>query len=105
VSEEQRAQIDAAFKEGSDELIGLANQAIASGDLTPYRRNTRGVLAFVGSTVGTVDALDQRLRSVLTPEQWAIMEEAGFDPLEYLGVSAPWETLSPPPAEGAPPRP
>jgi hypothetical protein len=103
VSAEQRAAIDAAIKEGSDELLNLANQAVAAGDLTPYRRNSRGVLAFVGSTVGTLDTLDQRLRGVLTPEQWVTMEESGFDPLEYLGVRTPWESLTPPPPE--PPRP
>jgi hypothetical protein len=104
VNAEQKAKLDAAFQEASAEVIGLANTAVASGDLTPYQRNTRGVLAFVGSTVGTVDALDQRLRTILTPEQQAVMEESGFDPLEYLGASSPWETLDapPPPPSGRP---
>jgi hypothetical protein len=60
------------------------------------------VLAFVGSTVGTADALDQRMRTILTPEQLATMEESGFDPLEYLGATSPWETVNPPPPPPAP---
>jgi hypothetical protein len=102
VTAEQREKMDAALHQSTDELVGLANGAIASGALTPYRRNTRGVLDFVAQAAGPADALDQRLRGIFTPEQLATMEEAGFDPLEYLGVNAPWETLDPPPE---PPRP
>ncbi len=100
VNDEQKGRLDAAFQDASTEVLGLANAAIASGDLTPYVRNSRGVLAFVGSTVSTVDALDLRMRQILTPEQIAVMEEAGFDPLEYLGVTSPWEALNPPPPPG-----
>jgi hypothetical protein len=103
VNAEQRGKLDAAFQDASAEVVGLANAAIASGDLTPYQRNSRGVLAFVGSTVGTADALDQRLRTILTPEQLGTMEESGFDPLEYLGVTSPWESVNPPPPP-PPPR-
>lgn len=99
VSSEQRARLDQAFAEGWSELTALANQSIAQGDLTPYRRNTRGVLAFVGAAVPTVDAVGERLREILTPEQQAIMEEAGFDYVEYLGVTSPWESVNPPPPE------
>ena len=102
VSAEQKAKLDAAFQEASAEVVELANAAVKSGDLTPYNRNSRGVLAFVGSTVGTVDALDGTLRQVLTPEQQAIMEESGFDPLEYLGVTSPWESMQPPPPPPTP---
>ena len=41
----------------------------------------------------------QKINKVLTPEQQRSMTEAGFDWAEYLGVNAPWETLSPPPAK------
>jgi hypothetical protein len=99
---DQKTKLDAAFQDASAEVVGLANAAIASGDLTPYQRNSRGVLAFVGSTVGTADALDQRLRTILTPEQLSTMEESGFDPLEYLGVTSPWESVNPPPPPPAP---
>ncbi len=100
VTAEQRAQLDAAFHDGQAELVHLADVAIADGDLTPYERNTRGVLAFIGSTVGTVDALDAALGKILTPEQRALMGEAGFDWVEYLGVTAPWEDTHPPPPPG-----
>jgi hypothetical protein len=102
VNAEQKAKLDAAFHDASAEVVGLAHAAIANGDLTPYQRNSRGVLAFVGSTVGTADALDQRMRTILTPEQLATMEESGFDPLEYLGATSPWETVNPPPPPPAP---
>jgi hypothetical protein len=97
LSEEQRGKVDAAFQQAAGEVVALANSAIASGQLTPYERNTKGILDFVGSTVGAVDALDQALGKILTPEQRQIMKESGFDPLEYLGATAPWESLNPPP--------
>jgi hypothetical protein len=97
IDDEQRAKLDAAFDAAANELVGLANAAIASGDLTPYSRNTRGVLAFVGSTVGTVDGLYDSIGKVLRPEQLQVMQESGFDPLEYLGVTTRWESLNPPP--------
>jgi hypothetical protein len=103
LSDEQRAQFDAAFQGAAGEVVALANAAIASGGLTPYERNTKGVLDFVGSTVSSVDALDQSLGRILTPEQQRVMRESGFDPLEYLGANAPWESLNPPPPPPSPP--
>jgi hypothetical protein len=48
-----------------------------------------------------VDTVEARLGSILSPEQRQIMDESGFDWLEYLGVSTPWENMdAPPPAPG-----
>jgi hypothetical protein len=102
VTDEQRAQLDQAFAEAGNELLAVANQAIQSGDLTPYRRNSYGVFSAFSGAVPTIEALDQRLRGILTQEQWQTMDEAGFDWLEYLGLTTGWEGLNPPPPEGSP---
>jgi hypothetical protein len=97
VTAEQRAQMDAAFQSSEGELLKLADASVAAGDLTPYERNTHGMLNFVGSTVGTVDALDAQLGKILTPDQRGLMGEAGFDWLEYVALTTPWENVNPPP--------
>ena len=80
-----------------DELVGLANQSIASGDLTPYKRNTAGILNFVGGVAGIADGFDARVRQILGADQLRLLEDTGFDFIEYLGFTTPWENLTPPP--------
>jgi hypothetical protein len=99
VTEEQREKLDGLVKDTQAELIALANQAVASGQLTPYRRNTAGLAGFVGGAATIAEGADQKLRQLLSKEQLAEMEASGFDFIEYLAVSSPWETVNPPPAD------
>lgn len=102
LSAEQRAALDTAFTEAGATLVDLASQAVAAGELTPYSRNTRGVLAFVGAAVAPLSAVDERVRGVLTPAQQQVLDESGFDLLEYAGTHAPWESVTPPPPPPGP---
>lgn len=100
---EQHDELDRAVADAHGELLALANKSIAAGDLTPYKRNPRGVLAFLGGAVTTVDTVDARLKKSLSPQQLELMDQTGFDLVEYLGVTAPWEKATPPPAEAKTP--
>jgi hypothetical protein len=94
---EQQAELDQALEDARAELVGLASQSVAAGDLTPYRRNTVGVLNFVGGVAGIADGFDARVRQILGPDQQRVLEDIGFDLVEYLGFTTPWETVTPPP--------
>jgi hypothetical protein len=97
LDEEQRAAVDAAFADARAEALAAANAMIASGELSPYKRSSRGVLAFAAGAATIADGVDARLRGVLSAEQMAAAEEAGFDWLEYLALTTKWEGLNPPP--------
>ena len=92
-------QLDAMIKDTQSELISVTNQAIESGQLTPYRRNTAGIAGFVGGAATIAESADQRFRQLLSPDQVAAMEQSGFDMIEYLAFTSPWESVNPPPAE------
>ncbi len=97
LTEEQRAEFDQALTDARAELVGVASQAITVGDLTPYRRNTAGVLRTVGVAAGVLDGFDARVRGTLRPDQASLLDQTGFDLIEYIGFTTPWETLAPPP--------
>lgn len=99
VTAEQQAALDKALADTRAEIAAAANQAIAAGDLTPYRRNSRGILTFVGGTVAIMDGLDARMRETLSADQVTALGDSGFDLIEYVGLTVPWETLNPPPPE------
>ncbi len=97
VSEEQRAKIDALLSDVSRETLALTNEAIASGDLTPYERNYAGVLSWAGGLGAILGSTQTRMGEILSDDQRAAMSEAGFEWAEYFGVEIPWEELQPPP--------
>lgn len=97
VTPEQREELDVIFEDAYDEAINLANDAIASGELSPYERNVGGVLSFVGGLGAVFGSAESRYNETLSGQQRESMRGAGFDLGEYLGVSAPWESLTPPP--------
>lgn len=100
VTDKQRAQLDALFEDVTRETIALTNQAIASGDLTPYERNISGMLSWGGGLGAILDSTQGRIDGILTPEQRDILVDQGFEWGEYLGARMPWETLQPPPPPG-----
>jgi hypothetical protein len=97
ISDEQRAKIDELFADVSRETLALTNQAIASGDLTPYERNYAGVLSWAGGLGAILGTTQTRMGEILSDEQRAAMSDAGFEWAEYFGVKIPWEELQPPP--------
>jgi hypothetical protein len=97
LSPEQRAALDQAVADSRAELVTLASQAVTDGDLTPYRRNTLGLLNFVGDAAGIADGFDARVRGLLQADQVGLLDDTGFDLVEYLGLTTPWESVTPPP--------
>jgi hypothetical protein len=97
VTEEQRAKLDAAFGEVYDELISYTDGAIVDGQLTPYELNYAGMLEYGGGLGAILTGAEGRIGEILSPGQLEQMSSSGFQWAEYLGVSAPWERLTPPP--------
>ena len=97
VTDQQRANIDELFADVSRETLALTNEAIATGDLTPYERNYAGVLSWAGGLGAILGTTQTRMGEILSQEQRASMSEAGFEWAEYFGVKIPWEDLQPPP--------
>ncbi|MBP8808066.1 MAG: hypothetical protein KBG48_22415 [Kofleriaceae bacterium] len=98
VTEAQRAELDAAFGQVYDEVLAYTNSAIADGSLTPYERNVKGLLQYAGGLGSILEGAEGRIGSILRPEQVDSIYQSGFEWGEYLGVNAPWEQLTPPPA-------
>ena len=97
VSDEQRAELDTALQDAYKEMVDLSNAAIASGDLTPYSRNWSGALNFAGGVGAVLEGAENRIGTILKPDQLDAIYDQGFEWGEYLGVTAPWEQLNPPP--------
>jgi hypothetical protein len=97
VTDKQRVQLDALFEDVTRETLALTNQAIASGDLTPYERNISGMLSWGGGLGAILDSTNTRIAGILSPEQRDVLVDQGFEWGEYLGARMPWETLEPPP--------
>ncbi len=97
VTPEQSRQLDQAFQQTYDEVLEYTNKAIADGLLSPYERNVTGWLEFAGGLGGMLGDVQGQLGKILSPEQLSTMKGAGFEWGEYLGATAPWEQLAPPP--------
>jgi hypothetical protein len=100
VTDEQRAQLDRVFDDVISETLALTNQAIASGDLTPYERNLAGMLSWGGGLGAILGSTQSRIGGILSAEQQEALSDQGFEWGEYLGTRVPWEELEPPPAPG-----
>ncbi|MGE3769012.1 MAG: hypothetical protein AB7L94_42565, partial [Kofleriaceae bacterium] len=94
-------KLDAAFEKVYADVLDYTNKAITDGQLSPYERNVAGWLDYAGGLGGMLTEANGQIGKILTPEQLKAMSSSGFEWGEYLGLSAPWEQLKPPP----PPKP
>ncbi len=101
VTPEQSKKLDAAFEKVYADVLDYTNKAITDGQLSPYERNVAGWLDYAGGLGGMLGEANGQIGKILTPDQIKTMSQSGFEWGEYLGLSAPWEQLSPPP----PPKP
>ena len=98
VTPEQSAQLDQAFEKVYGDVLDYTNKAIPDGTLSPYERNVAGWLDYAGGLGGILNETQgQVIGKILSPEQIKAMSASGFEWGEYLGMSAPWENLQPPP--------
>jgi len=105
VTPEQSAKLDKAFDKVYGDVLDYTNKAIGDGTLSPYERNVAGWLDYAGGLGGLLNDAQGQVGKILDPAQVKTMYDAGFEWGEYLGLSAPWEKLNPPPPAPAPPAP
>jgi hypothetical protein len=99
VTDEQDTRIQEIVSGAHQEVIDLLNDATASGALTPYEVNIPGALQVMGDVGDLLQKTEAKMNETLRPEQVASMKAAGFELAEYLAITAPWETLHPPPVK------
>lgn len=97
VTAQQSAELDKAFEKVYEDVVDYTNKAIADGQLSPYERNVAGWLDYAGGLGGILNTANGSIGKILEPGQMQAMYDAGFEWGEYLGVSAPWERINPPP--------
>lgn len=97
LTDAQDTELSKIFEDAQNEAIALINKAVAEGALTPYEVNLSGALQVAGEAGAILQKAEENMRAALRPEQLAAMKEAGFELGEYLAITAPWETLQPPP--------
>jgi hypothetical protein len=101
VTPEQSKKLDKAFEKVYADALDYTNKAITDGVLSPYERNVSGWLEYAGGLGGILTDANGQIGQILTPDQIRSINASGFEWGEYLGASAPWEQLDPPP----PPKP
>ncbi len=97
VTPEQSKKLDATFDKAYENVLDYTNKAIADGVLSPYERNVSGWLEYAGGLGTMLNETNGQIAQVLSADQLSALSSSGFEWGEYLGVSAPWEKLSPPP--------
>jgi hypothetical protein len=98
VTPAQSARLDQAFAKVYGDVLDFTNKAIGDGQLSPYERNVSGWLEYAGGLGGILNEANGQIGQILDPSQVRTMYDAGFEWGEYLGVKAPWEQITPPPA-------
>jgi hypothetical protein len=98
VTAEQSKKLDAAFDKVYDNVLDYTNKAVTDGVLSPYERNVSGWLEYAGGLGTMLGEVNGQIGQVLSPDQMKSLSDSGFEWGEYLGLEAPWENLSPPPA-------
>ena len=99
VTKEQSAALDRMFEKTYSDALDYANEAIADGRLSPYKRDVGNWLELAGGLGTMLNGVQGQIGKVLSFSQIKSMYDSGFEWSEYLGVNAPWEKLrAPPPA-------
>ncbi|HUS64791.1 MAG TPA: hypothetical protein VMZ28_09635 [Kofleriaceae bacterium] len=86
----QEAELDAAVAEASDAVVNRVWQAVGTQEVWP-RLRPAAAAALASDLLAAVVAADRRFRATLTAEQIAVLDERGFDVIDYLAFSVPWE--------------
>jgi hypothetical protein len=97
VTKEQSAQLDRAFEKAYTDVLDYANEAIADGRISPYKRDVANMLELAGGFGTMLNGVQGQIGKILSPSQMKAMYDSGFEWSEYLGFNAPWEKLRAPP--------
>jgi hypothetical protein len=101
ITKDQSAALDRVFEKTYTEVLDYANEAIADGRLSPYKRDVANWLELAGGFGTMLNSVQGQIGKVLSPTQLKAMYDSGFEWSEYIGLHAPWEKLRAPPP---PPR-
>lgn len=99
VTKEQSAALDKAFEKAYTDVLDFANEAIADGRISPYKRDVANMLEMAGGLGTMLQGVQGQIGKILTPAQVKAMYDSGFEWSEYLGSNAPWEKLRAPPPQ------
>lgn len=86
----QAGALDAAVSDASDEIVNRVWQALATDEIWPRPRPSAGV-ALAADLLGSVTSAEGKFRAALRDDQRAAVAESGFDFVDYLIFSVPWE--------------
>jgi hypothetical protein len=99
----QAEALDAAVAEASDEIVNRVWQALATDEIWPRPRPSVAV-ALAGELLHSMTSGEDRFRRALRDDQRAAVDRSGFDFVDYLVFSVPWEErFGIAPASGASP--
>lgn len=99
VTKEQSTALDRMFEKTYNDVVDYANEAVADGRLSPYKRDVGNWLEMAGGLGTMLNNTQGQIGKILSPSQVKSMYDSGFEWGEYLGAHAPWEKLrAPPPA-------
>lgn len=82
-SEQQMEDIDASMRRMNDALMGLATDLVdqMAADTEPSRRDT---MLYAAETLDVVLSAEDELRSILSEDQVAALQDESLDPLSYV---------------------
>ena len=86
----QAEALDAAVAETSDAIVNRVWQALATDEIWPRPRPSAAV-ALAGELLRSVTDGEDRFRRVLRDDQRVAVDRSGFDFVDYLVFSVPWE--------------
>ena len=97
VTKEQSEKLDKIFEKTYADVLDYANDAVADGKISPYKRDVANMLELAGGLGTMLQGVQGQIGKVLSPTQVKAMYDSGFEWGEYLGFNAPWEKLRAPP--------
>jgi hypothetical protein len=93
LDEAQQQALDAAVQRAAGDIQDHVMQSVLSGELAPPRVRPARAVAFARDVLDMLDRANREFRGTLTSAQLAILDESGFDVVDYLVFSTRWEDL------------
>jgi hypothetical protein len=93
LDDEQQRALDAAVQRAASDIQDHVMQSVLSGELMPPRVRPARAVAFARDVLDMLDRANREFRGTLSSEQLAVLDESGFDIVDYLVFSTRWEDL------------
>lgn len=89
----QQQALDAAVQRAAGDIQDHVMQSVLSGELMPPRLRPARAVAFARDVLDMLDRANREFRGTLSGSQLAVLDESGFDVIDYLVFSTRWEDL------------